>query len=194
MSTADLRLRRSFARGILLRAGTIADLSELREVDDDAALLYVQAGLTLDLPDDHEFVVSERGHWQRSLQAGSAIVATDLRGGMLGFAAVTRLDRQPYLAQLSVRRTHMRRGIGSALLYAALDAAQARGASLWLTTYDHLPWNRPFYERNGFTRVPEAICGPEMRAELQIERSALPLPEMRVAMRRQHREITPAAR
>ena len=177
-------MKRSFARGLLLRAGTVDDFPVLREVDDDAALLYEQAGLHLDLPDDHEFVLAERAHWRRSLADGSAIVACDLHGRALGFAAVTCLDGQPYLAQLSVRRTHMRRGIGSALLYAVLDAAPAGGVSLWLTTYDHLPWNRAFYERSGFARVEARECGADMRAELELERGALPLPEMRIAMRR----------
>jgi len=58
-------MKRSFARGLLLRAGTADDFPVLREVDDDAALLYEQAGLHLDLPDDHEFVLAERAHWRR---------------------------------------------------------------------------------------------------------------------------------
>ena len=182
-STA-VRLRRSFARGILLRLGAADDFPVLREIDDDAASLYEQAGLQLDLPEHHEFVLAERGHWQRSLLDGTAIVATDMRGRAVGFAAVTQLDGQPYLAQLSVRRSHMRRGIGSALLYGAQDAAAKRGVAMWLTTYDHLPWNRPFYERNGFVHVREAECGPDIRAELELERRALPMPEKRVAMRK----------
>lgn len=183
-ASTPVRLKRSFARGILLRAGTTADFPTLREIDDDAALLYEQAGLHLDLPDDHAFALSEREHWRRSLADGRAIVACDLQARVLGFAAVTCLDGEPYLAQLSVRRAHMRRGIGSALLYAALDAAQTDGPALWLTTYDHLPWNRAFYERSGFTRVEARDCGPDMQAELELERRALPLPEKRIAMRR----------
>jgi len=45
----------------------------------------------------------------------------------------------------------MRRGVGSALLTAAENSVRAGGArALWLTTYDHLPSNRPFYERAGY--------------------------------------------
>jgi GNAT superfamily N-acetyltransferase len=170
------------APGILLRAGSAGDFLALREVDDDAALLYEEAGLHLDLPDDHEFVLAERDHWRRSLADGSAIVAGDPLGRVVGFAAVTRIDGRPYLAQLSVRRTHMRRGLGSALLHAALDAARKDAVALWLTTYDHLPWNRAFYERHGFLRVEERDCGPGMQAELALERRALPAPGKRIAI------------
>ena len=47
-----------------------------------------------------------------------------------------------------------RANVGTALLDASEQMARASGArSLWLTTYRHLPWNRPFYERAGFEYV-----------------------------------------
>ena len=56
---------------------------------------------------------------------GNTVIAADLGGGDVGFAALTRLDGEPYLAQLSIRAGHMRRGIGSALLHAALALRQS---------------------------------------------------------------------
>ena len=32
--------------------------------------------------------------------------------------------------------------------------AWAGGEPLWVTTYGHIPWDRPFYERHGFLAVP----------------------------------------
>ena len=74
----------------------------------------------------------------------------------------------------------MRRGIGGALVALAVDWSKNR--PLWLTTYGHVPWNAPYYERFGFSRVDEASCGPEMRWFLDEERRALPCPEQRVVM------------
>jgi GNAT superfamily N-acetyltransferase len=169
--------------GFRLRTGGIADLAALTEVDDDAAGLYTQAGIVFDLSGEDDFVAAERAHWQLSLARGTAVIAVDSQGHAVGFAAVSRLDGQPYLAQLSVRRGHMRRGIGGALLGAARALATRDGAPLWLTTYDHLEWNRPFYERHGFLRVAETDCGAGLRAQLALERRWLPGPEKRIAMR-----------
>jgi len=174
-----------FARDILFRAGDPEDLATLLEIDLDASVLFERAGLFLDLPETHEFSVSERRSLQASLDAGRALIAMDLRGHPLGFIALGLRDGLPYIEQISVRVSHMQRGIGTALLDTAFHSLAARrAAALWLTTYDHLPWNRAFYERNGFIPVPEKDCGPDLRADLDFQRRWLPLPAQRVAMRR----------
>lgn len=172
------------ARSVTLRRGEPADYPVLREVDDDAGVLFEQAGLQLDLPEDHEFRVTERERWQRSLAEGTTILASDDWGHIVGFAALDLLDTEPFLAQLSVRHDHMRRGIGGLLLSAAMDSVEADHAAMWLTTYDHLPWNRPFYERHGFVRICERDCGAGIHRELALERRSLPRAEQRVVMRR----------
>jgi GNAT superfamily N-acetyltransferase len=167
-----------------LRTATTADIDALSEIDLDAADLFVRAGLDMDLPADHEFLVAEKTRWMRSLASGRTLAAVDFSGRMLGFAASGVVDGEPCLDQLSVRQQCMRNGIGSALLRATARRAQEGGASaLWLTTYTHLSWNRPFYERMGFSVVPETQRGPEMLGVLAFERRWLPSPEQRVAMR-----------
>jgi hypothetical protein len=47
-----------------------------------------------------------------------------------------------------------------------------------------VPWNRPFYEREGFDVVPATDCPTEIVAILDEQRRWLPAPEQRVAMRR----------
>jgi GNAT superfamily N-acetyltransferase len=176
-------MRSSFAHGILFRLGETADLQALCEIDRDAGELFERAGLTLSLPDDHEYSVGERARWRRCLEARTTIIATDMRGRAVGFAAVDLLDCEPYLEQLSVRGSYMRRGIGSALIHSALDIARHGGAAtIWLTTYTHLPWNRPFYEMYGFSVVPERRCGAEIQRELEQQRRWLPHPQERIVM------------
>jgi len=70
-----------------------------------------------------------------------------------------------------------------------IDKGRARiewaGAEpLWLTTYAHVPWNAPFYERHGFVAVPESACAPALLAALEEQRRFLPAPQQRIAMRR----------
>ena len=169
---------------ITLRVGTPGEIEALCEIDLDACELFTRAGLDMDLPPHHEFFVAERTRWMRSLASGSTLVALGFGGRMLGFAASAVVDGDAHLDQLSVRSQFMRKGLGTTLLMATARRAQALGASaLWLTTYNHLSWNRPFYERAGFSVIPEAQCGPEMLEVLAHERRWLPLPEQRVVMR-----------
>jgi GNAT superfamily N-acetyltransferase len=180
-----LTLRGAAARAFRFRAGLPADLALLLEIDLDAGSVFERAGLYLDLPETHEFSTSERRRLHASLTAGGTIIAMDGVGTAAGFIALGMLGALPYVEQISVRTRDMRAGLGTALLAAASrHPAAQRGPALWLTTYDHLPWNRPFYERNGFVAVPEQDCGPAILAELAFQRRWLPLPAQRIAMRR----------
>ena len=160
------------------------DVGEAIAIDNDACILYEEAGLVFDLTDDHPFAMSERTRWLRDASSKRLFFARDESGTRVGFAALDRFDGAAYLDQLSVRRGAMRRGAGRFLLRHALGWARAnRDPFLWFTTYGHLPWNRPFYESEGFVVVPEAEAGPGVRRDLEDQRRFLPAPEERVAMR-----------
>ncbi len=171
--------------GVTLRLGEPEDLATLGSIDQDAGTLFEDAGLFLDLPEDHEFPSAERRRWQECLAARTTLIAVDRSIGPIGFAAVGRKDGCAYLAQISVRRCFMGLGIGGALLEAAAEIANAMGSpEFWLTTYGHLAWNRPFYERHDFVVMPDSACSRELLEEHSIEKKWLPLPEQRVVMRR----------
>jgi GNAT superfamily N-acetyltransferase len=144
---------------ITIRPARPNELALVTAIDDDASELFAAAGLSMaHLQADHPFVVDA-----------------------VGFASMGSVDGGGHLDQLSVLRSWMRRGIGRALV--AHGVRWAQGRTLWLTTYAHLAWNRPTYEKLGFSVVPEAVCGPDIRAILADERATLPAPEHRVAMR-----------
>ena len=170
---------------IVIRPARVAEIDTLCEIDRDASTLFDHAGLSLQFPGGHEFSVKERNCWLRSLAGGRALLAVGAAGEPVGFAAVDIVDDELYLDQLSVRTKFMRQGVGTALLNAAVRAGREAGApALWLTTYGHLSWNRPFYERAGFVVVPERECGAGIREVLGYARRWLPFPEERVAMRK----------
>ena len=151
-------------------------------IDNDAGALYAQAGLDLDLGPEHPYARAERVYWTRAAEAGGVFLAEAEQpgGGAVGLLVMDLVDGVPYLEQLSVRTSAMRRGLGRRLLDHAIAWAGAR--PLWLTTYAHLAWNRPFYESAGFTVVPEAQCPPGIVALLEDQRRWLPAPEQRIAM------------
>jgi GNAT superfamily N-acetyltransferase len=170
---------------ITVRKGSIPDIELLLEIDADASRLFEQAGLRLHLTADHEFSLAERSFWLQCLAAGTVLIAQSRPGHDVGFAAVGIRDGEPYLDQLSVRCRFMGQGIGTELLHASLKMArQAEGTALWLATYDHLSWNRPYYERHGFVLVAPEHWGPEINSEVLYQSRWLPRPEERVIKRK----------
>jgi ribosomal protein S18 acetylase RimI-like enzyme len=73
-----------------------------------------------------------------------------------GFAHVLELEQIVHLEQLAVRPSMFRRGIGTALVRAAMAEAARRGyAEISLCTYADVAWNAPFYRLLGFEEVVE---------------------------------------
>jgi GNAT superfamily N-acetyltransferase len=169
--------------GMMIRMAAVDEVPLLTSIDDDACRLYVAAGLDFASPQDPRvlaFVRAEKARWLGCAQKESVYLALE-DGVALGFAALERLDGVAHLEQLSVRLEHQRGGLGTTLLQRAID--WARGP-LTLTTYGHLPWNAPWYERHGFRRLSESEWSPGLQARMSEERAVLPAPEHRVAMRR----------
>jgi GNAT superfamily N-acetyltransferase len=168
-----------------IRTAQSDELDSLRAIDADASTLFPAHGIELDLSPEHEFARAEQARWLRAAEQGRVFVVTDAAGASLGFTALDVVDGEPYLEQLAVRAAAMRRGIGAALLARAVVWARAQaGRALWLTTYSHLPFNRPYYERHGYVVVPEEDCGPGILHHLVEQRRHLPAPAERIAMRR----------
>jgi GNAT superfamily N-acetyltransferase len=163
-----------------LRLARSGELRELVAIDDAASSLFAEAGLVLDLGHEHPFVEAEVGRWAFAIENGLAHVAVDAEDRPLAFMTLGVVDGAPYLDQLAVRPRAMRHGMGGALIARALEWSEPH--ALWLTTYGHLPWNRPYHERHGFVVVADHECGPELREILELQRAVLPAPKERVAM------------
>jgi GNAT superfamily N-acetyltransferase len=84
----------------------------------------------------------------------------------VGFAAVIELDGHPHLEQMSVRADLTGSGIGGRLLG---EVVRRGGHGVTLLTFRDVPWNGPWYARHGFTELPEAAWGPELRGHWQAE-------------------------
>ena len=164
----------------LLRVAHSDELHKLLAIDESASELYARAGLELDLDRNHPFVVAEKLRWANAIKNGLAHVAVNQQDEPIGFATLCYVDGEPYLDQIAVISSYMRRGIGTSLLNHAISWSS--GQPLWLTTYSHLSWNRPYYERHGFVTINDGKCRDELRAVLQEQRLALPDPDKRIAM------------
>ncbi|HRI69337.1 MAG TPA: GNAT family N-acetyltransferase, partial [Polyangium sp.] len=153
-----------------IRPARVNEVSVAVDIDDDACVLYANAGLTMELDDEHPFVRAEVARWAEAAQQQRMLLACSAAGEPVGFAVLNFIDGKPHLDQLSVRRGWMKRGIGRALVDRA-KAWSVRPGELWLTTYGaRVPWNAPWYARMGFTQIAEENLGAEMKACIREER------------------------
>jgi len=78
----------------------------------------------------------------------------------VGFVSLEIVDGVAHVDQVSVLPDHGRRGLGRALLEAAVGWAAASGyPALTLITYRDVPWNAPFYRTLGFEEVTDLSPG-----------------------------------
>lgn len=126
----------------------------LADADLEAALDLFEAvagegrWLATELPLDRREV---RARWRdlRATGAGVILVALDDAGAPAGLAALVGID-EPELG-MAVRADLRRRGVGDALVRAAIDAARSRGARrIVLHVFPHNPAALALYAKHGF--------------------------------------------
>jgi ribosomal protein S18 acetylase RimI-like enzyme len=155
-----------------VRPATADDLPLLAEIDSRAETLFTVAGLQL----PHiVFPVDKLPNAKAVFVQGRPPV---------GFVRVEEVDGLAHVEELAVLPSHMRRGIGSALLESACAWAASNGyPAVTLITYADVPWNGPFYAARGFVEV--STLTPQL-AELRDWERTVGLDELgrRCVMRR----------
>jgi len=72
-------------------------------------------------------------------------------------------DSDVYIEEMDVLSSHGPRGIGTQLLTHVSDWASQQGfRSVILSTFTNIPWNGPFYRKNGFTDLEPNEWTPKM--------------------------------
>ena len=122
---------------------------------------------------------------QKAQREGHLWVAL-LDDAAVGFAHVEVIEPDAvHLEEIDVDPAHGRRGLGAKLVLQVCDWATSHGyASMTLTTFRDVPWNKPFYARLGFEIVPHAQLSPALLAVVEDETRRGLDPAHRVVMRR----------
>jgi GNAT superfamily N-acetyltransferase len=166
------------AAGYVIRPPAADELGRLVEIEVAAGRTFADHGMPEIAADDP----GTAEELEECRAAGLAWVAAD-RDGPLGYILAAEVDGCLHVEQVSVDPAHAGRRIGAALLEHVADVARAAGRpALTLTTFRDIPWNAPYYARLGFSELPEAEWGPQLRALVARERTRIPGHHPRVAM------------
>lgn len=139
-----------------IRSAILEDLAQLADVQSAATQLVPESKLPVHLrygvtdPDTLRTACRDRRIW--------VAIAED--GWVVGFAMADIVDGEAHLDELNVRPEFGRRGIGTALVDTVRAWATDKGfGALTLVTFRQLPWNEKFYEKQGFSELPDRELG-----------------------------------
>jgi GNAT superfamily N-acetyltransferase/catechol 2,3-dioxygenase-like lactoylglutathione lyase family enzyme len=113
-------------------------------------------------------------------------VASETPDVLVGMVIASVRDGAAHIEEMDVLPAHGRRGVGTLLLNRVCAWAQAQGHSaVTLSTFRDVPWNGPFYTKNGFRALPSSDWTSTMRAIREKEIKHGLRVEARVFMRRE---------
>lgn len=168
---------------VRFRAADPGEIPALQRIERDADAAFAGAGH----PELSDGEVIESAAALRIITAGRMVVAVaheDAHEALVGWAYVGQCGVEPCLGQISVAPSHTRRGIGTALLRHIIAIARQRGErSLVLNTQSDIPWNQPWYEREGFRPLAPAEWTEAMHRTTTLQTAAGLNPTTRVHMR-----------
>ena len=141
----------------IVRQASRDDIRFLPDIERAAGLLFKTYAGDLGLTDEIYEGVNSLETFQKAQQAERLWVSAAASGEVVGFALVVDLEGYAHLDELDVLPSHGRRGVGSALLDAVCAWANDTGyPAVTLRTFRDVPWNGPFYRRQGFDVVDSA--------------------------------------
>ncbi len=178
--TAGSSYIRSTVSQVTIRPARHKDLPALREIERCSGQRYREVGLDHVADDEPPSIELLEGY----AAAGRAWVAVEMSGEPVGYILVDRIDGCGHVEQVSVLPDYQGQGLGRALIdQARAWAIESEMSALTLTTFGHIPWNRPLYEHLGFRVLTDADIGPGLRAVREREVAQGLDPKLRVVMR-----------
>ncbi len=164
----------------LIRAARTDELERLREIERAAGVLFRTVGMD-DIAAHEPLTVEELAGYL----GGDRIWVLVDEDSTVGYVLVDVVDGVAHLEQLSVEPEYGRRGYGAALLTHVCEWARQHDlGAVTLTTFEHVPWNGPYYARHGFRALADYEIGPELRRLRDYEETHGLDRDLRVCMRR----------
>ncbi|MEV6640337.1 GNAT family N-acetyltransferase [Amycolatopsis sp. NPDC051371] len=145
----------------MIRLARPDDLPALIDIEREAGSLFRALDMAA-IADDDPGSVAELAVYQSD---GRAWVSVDDGDRPVAYLIAEVIDGHAHVEQVSVRPSHARRGLGSALIETLAEWAASRGLpALTLTTFSAVPWNAPYYERLRFRVLADVEITDGLRA------------------------------
>jgi GNAT superfamily N-acetyltransferase len=136
----------------VIRTARLEDLPALQEIERAAGEAFREIGMEA-VADEEPSSIDDLAAYQGDERAW---VATDRDDRPVAYILVRHVDAGAHIEQVSVHPDHARRAIGAMLIRTAEEWARERHlGAVTLTTFRDVPWNAPYYERLGFSIVPD---------------------------------------
>ena len=151
-----------------VRLASNEDLASLEAVELLAAERFNTAKVTGGL----EKRTVSRSQLRAAQAAKELWIAQAAEGKIVGFLLAEPLDENLHVAEVSVIPSHGRQGVGATLIKAAVEHAKAASYKrVTLTTFSSVPWNGPFYAKQGFREMVAAEIGVGLATRIEQERA-----------------------
>jgi ribosomal protein S18 acetylase RimI-like enzyme len=158
-----------------IRPGRIADFAAISQVELSAGTLFEGTHMAWAVGDTTPLSIL------REAVENQALWVAGVDAEIAGFLLAEAIDSDFHLREVAVSRAYQGCGIGRALVETAVAEAARRGlAAVTLTTDRTLPWNAPWYEKQGFAILSGGAVPPRLAKQLAAETE----PQHRCAMRR----------
>ncbi|MEO6087767.1 MAG: GNAT family N-acetyltransferase [Umezawaea sp.] len=165
-----------------IRTARPDELVELQHIENASGEPFREIGMP-EIADDDPLPLDVLTHLQALGQVWVAATHEPV-----AWIAVEEIDGYAHIEQVSVHPDHARQGIGRQLIDHIDAWSSARGlAGLTLTTFRHVPWNGPYYERLGFQPVENPT--PGLAAVVAQETARGLDPTTRTCLRRDHSTV-----
>ena len=163
MQTGQSNLAPSMNR-LRFRQAMLADLPCLENVERDAAAIFPASALPPSLPP----LASEI--FIQGISHGLLWVAETAVDMIVGFLLARREGSSLHVLEMDVLPDYGRQGVGTKLLRETCEFAAVQSLRfITLTTFEHFPWNAPFYAKRGFSSVADLSAFPHLAAALRYE-------------------------
>lgn len=161
-----------------IRAARRDEIEALRQIELDAFFALRDAG---GIPGEPSATPSEQ--LLAMLDNGLLVVAAYTDDRAIGFLAATQIGDELYINEIDVLRAAQGKGLGKALVvWAVEETVRRKLRRATLTTDRFVPFNAPFYARNGFRLLSDDELSDHLRQTLDHQVECGLDPARRVAM------------
>jgi GNAT superfamily N-acetyltransferase len=139
-------------------AATLTHLPHLTSIENAAETMFPLE----DLPKSLRSINTSLDDFKNAQHNNLLWVAVDKSNTPIAFLLADIIDSCLHIAEFDVHPDYGNRGIGTQLLkYVLLVAQQRSFPAVILTTFEHLPWNAPFYSHHGFEILSDNLISTE---------------------------------